>query len=368
MGDVDNTTAPGNEWRESDDWPIPYSGTPWYFDENGGLSLVPPSSGGPLTYMYDPNNPVPTVGGGNLKLPAGPYDQTGVESRSDVLVFSSDVLTEPYEATGPIRAHLYVSSDAVDTDFTVKLTDVYPDGRSMLITDGILRMRNRNGSDHWEFMTPGEIYEVEVDLWSTSYIWNTGHRIRVDISSSNYPRFLNNPNTADGIHGNTTADIAQNTLYVAGAEASYILLPEIAMPLQSNGPILMDNQMFISEMKKGEFSFKGELFDPDNDKLYIQFDWDDGTVSGWFGPYESGEMFDITHQWRTPRNYKIRYILKDATNTLSEWKASDTISITKVFANGKNLKDYISDNSEKFPRLHQFISIIDTDETPLIYN
>ena len=144
-----------------------------------------------------------------------------------MLVFTSPILKEPYEATGSIKAHLYVSSNCSDTDFTVKLIDVYPDGRSMLITDGILRMRYRNGTDHWEFMEPGKIYDIWVDLWSTSYIWNTGHRIRVDISSSNYPRFLNNPNTSDGIYQNTTYNIAWNTLHIGNEYPSCIVLPHI---------------------------------------------------------------------------------------------------------------------------------------------
>ncbi|UCD14184.1 MAG: CocE/NonD family hydrolase, partial [Thermoplasmatales archaeon] len=208
MGDVDDNIAPGNEWREAEDWPIPSTSREWFFHENGTLITDPPMDYGySLTYTYDPADPVETVGGQNLNLPPGPYDQSEVESRDDVLVFTSPVLEEPYEATGPVKARLYLSSDCPDTDFTVKLTDVYPDGRSMLITDGILRMRNRNGTDHWELMEQGEIYEVEVDLWSTSYVWNTGHKIRVAISSSNYPRFLNNPNTADGIYANTTYNI-----------------------------------------------------------------------------------------------------------------------------------------------------------------
>lgn len=226
MSDVDDPTAPGNEWRFADDWPIPASETPWYFHADGRLTTHPPESDEPLTYTYDPSDPVPTIGGKNLFPPAGPYDQRPVENRSDVLVFTSPVLEQPYEATGPVKARLFVSSDCPDTDFTVKLTDVYPDGRSMLITDGILRMRNRNGQDHWDFMQPGIIYEVEVDLWSTSYIWNTGHQIRVEVSSSNYPRFLNNPNTADGAGKNTTYTIASNVLYVDTTHPSGILLPE----------------------------------------------------------------------------------------------------------------------------------------------
>ena len=227
MGDVNDSNAPGNEWRAIEDWPVPYTELEWYMHEDGLLSTSEPSEYEPLTYLYNPTDPVPTVGGQNLNMPAGPFDQTNVEVRDDVLLFTSEELTEPYEATGPIKARLYVSSNCLDTDFTVKLTDVYPDGRSMLITDGILRMRNRNGLDHWEFMEPGEVYEVEVDLWSSSYIWNTGHRIRVAVSSSNYPRFLNNPNTADSILGNSIYNIAENTLYMDSSHPSCIIFPNI---------------------------------------------------------------------------------------------------------------------------------------------
>ena len=231
MGDVDDASAPGNEWRYAEDWPLPAENVTWYFQSNGQLTKKTPESSEPLSYLYDPSNPVPTIGGRNLYAPAGPYDQSPVENRSDVLVFTSTILEQPFEATGPVKAHLFVSSDCVDTDFTVKLTDLYPDGRSMLVTDGILRMRNRNSQDHWEFMQPGMIYNIEVDLWSTSYIWNTGHCIRVEISSSNYPRFLSNPNTADGIGKNTTAITAQNTLYVDSTHPSCIILPQ---PLTSS--------------------------------------------------------------------------------------------------------------------------------------
>jgi len=228
MGDIDDLSAPGNEWRYAEDWPIQYNEMPWYFHNDGELSTSPPDQSESTSYLYDPIHPVPTIGGQNLNLDRGPFDQTNVEGRDDVLVFTSPILEEPYEATGPIKARLYVSSDCPDTDFTVKLTDVYPDGRSMLITDGILRMRNRNGVDHWEFMEPGEIYEVEVDAASTSYIWNTGHKIRVAISSSNYPRFLNNPNTADSVYQNSTYNIAENSIYQGSDTPSCIILPQIS--------------------------------------------------------------------------------------------------------------------------------------------
>ena len=159
---------------------------------------------------------------------------TKIDDKPDFAIGSPDINTNTLDTnfimSNPVPItdgkSLFVSSDCPDTDFTVKLTDVYPDGRSVFITDGILRMRNRNGQDHWEFMQPGNIYEVSVDLWSTSYIWNTGHRIRVEVSSSNYPRFLNNPNTADGIGKNTTYTIAHNVLYVDTTHPSCILLPE----------------------------------------------------------------------------------------------------------------------------------------------
>jgi len=257
MGDVDDTNGPGNDWRAAEDWPPSHTDTSWYLHENGVLSMTYPSNYDSLSYTYDPTYPVPTLGGQNLNEPPGPYDQTSIENRADVLLFTSDVLTEPYEATGSIKARLFVSSDCPDTDFTVKLTDVYPDGRSMLITDGILRMRNRNGADHWEFMESGEIYEVEVDLWSTSYIWNTGHKIRVAISSSNYPRFLNNPNTDDPMAQNTTYNVAQNTIYLDSDHPSCIILPQIdqqALNIQTNKIHYEDNSGFLRNIFKSNLA------------------------------------------------------------------------------------------------------------------
>jgi predicted acyl esterase len=269
MSDVDDPNAPGNEWRSADKWPLQHSEAKWYFHQNGVLSTNNPSEYDPLLYKYDPSNPVPTVGGQNLCMPAGPYNQIFIENRSDVLVFTSDELVEPYEATGPIKAKLFVSSDCPDTDITVKLTDVYPDGRSMLICDGILRMRNRNGVDHWEFMEPGEVYEVEVDLWSSSYIWNTGHKIRVAISSSNYPRFLNNPNTKDAVAKNTTYNIAQNTLYLDSQHPSCIILPEIdqqEMKEQINTPNIKNSYGSLRENLRNliiKFFYRSRLVQDD---------------------------------------------------------------------------------------------------------
>jgi predicted acyl esterase len=320
MGDVQNSSAMGNFWRYAEDWPPEHIADEWYFHENNVLSLDSPGGYSSLTYNYDPANPVPTRGGTNLfpLLPtlAGPYDQRPIENRADVLLFTSNVLTEPYEATGRIKARLYVSSNCPDTDFTVKLTDVYPDGKSMLIGDGILRMRNRNGFDHWEFMNPGDVYEIEVDVWSTSYIWNEGHKIRVAISSSNYPRFLNNPNTEDAMNQNTDYNIANNTLYLDSVHPSCIILPRYNdnyAPVKPiiNGPI--KGQPGI------EYSFTFKSVDPENEDVSIIVDWGDETNTGWIGPYSSGEEVTLSHNWSEKEIFTIKAKAKDIHSDESEW-------------------------------------------------
>lgn len=226
MGDPEDKNAPGNFWRAADSWPPPATETVFYFHKDGTLSNAPStSSTSMLSYKYDPENPVATVGGQNLVLPKGPMDQRKVESRDDVLLFTSDELHQPVEVTGRIKAKLYVSSDCPDTDFTAKLTDVYPDGRSMLVTDGILRARHYKGFDREDFLEEGNIYELEVDLWSTSLIFNKGHRIRIAISSSNAPRFDPNPNTGVPFRANSKTRIANNTIHLSSSHPSQIVLP-----------------------------------------------------------------------------------------------------------------------------------------------
>jgi putative CocE/NonD family hydrolase len=141
------------------------------------------------------------------------------------LSFSTKVLAEPLEVTGAIKAKLYVSSDCPDTDFAVRLCDVYPDGRTMLVTDGILRTRFRKSFEQEEMMTPGEVYEIEVDLWSTSLVFNKGHRIRVLVSSSNSPRFEPNPNTGHPFRADDETRVATNTLHLSAKHPSAIVLP-----------------------------------------------------------------------------------------------------------------------------------------------
>jgi putative CocE/NonD family hydrolase len=173
------------------------------------------------------------MGGNNLEIACGPLDQRPVETRHDVLVFTSAVLTDVLPLTGPLNVMLSVSSNCTDTDFTVKLTDVHPTGVSRLIQDGIIRMRwrNRYESDQPQLMTPGTVYNVEVSLWNTSYIFNPGHRLRVDISSSNQPRFSINPNNGEPLSKNGTGPIlvAQNTVYHSANYPSAIILPVVTM-------------------------------------------------------------------------------------------------------------------------------------------
>ena len=230
MGDTSDPEAPGNLWREAETWPPSDLPPVSYYLHAGGV-LSPDEPGDDAassTYQFDPENPVPTYGGANLFLPAGPYDQSLIETRQDVTIFSSAPLPQPLEVTGDLKVVLYISSDAVDTDFTAKLTDVYPDGRSMLVADGIMRTRFRNNSFITsELMVPGTIYRLEIDLWATSIIFNKSHRVRLALSSSNYPRFDINPNTGGDPFDKETMITATNTIYYNKSYPSHILLPVV---------------------------------------------------------------------------------------------------------------------------------------------
>jgi predicted acyl esterase len=225
MGDCDVAGAPGNSWRSADSWPPEATPTAFYLHADRSLGQAAPRGDDQLTYRYDPEDPVPTRGGQNLLIPKGPMDQRPVESRPDVLLFTTEPLAEPLEVTGRITATLFVSSDCPDTDFTVKLCDVYPDGKSLLVTDGIRRASLRNSYAKHEPLAAGEVYELEVDLWSTSLVFNKGHQIRIAVSSSNSPRFEPNPNTGDPhpIPGKTR--VAKNTVHLSQQHASRIMLP-----------------------------------------------------------------------------------------------------------------------------------------------
>ncbi len=197
MGDVDDPDAPGNEWRTEVAWPPDAAPVRLHLQPGGLLSeACPPAGGGVTSYVSDPADPVPTVCGNNMNIPDGPCDQRVVETRGDVVVFSSGVLAEPVEITGRVRAHIFVEIDRPDADLMIRMTDVYPDGRSMLIADGAARLATRGSTTGLEPLSPGEVVQAVVDLWSTSIVLNAGHRLRISLSSSNYPRFAVNQNNA----------------------------------------------------------------------------------------------------------------------------------------------------------------------------
>ncbi|MBK9124868.1 MAG: CocE/NonD family hydrolase [Chloroflexi bacterium] len=231
-----------DEWRSEIDWPLPDTQYRDYFLHSGGqantlngdgtLSTEMPAKESADVYLFNPLRPVPTVGG-QVILPggnaAGPRDQRTVELRDDVLVYSTPVLDAPVEVTGRIELRLFVSSSAPDTDFTGKLVDVFPDGRAMILTEGILRARYRNSLVHPELLEPDTIYELRLDLWSTANVFLPGHRIRLEVSSGNFPRFDRNSNTGGDITSETADKYrpAINRVYHDADHPSRLILPII---------------------------------------------------------------------------------------------------------------------------------------------
>ena len=232
LGDVEDPEAPGNEWRTADDWPpFATTETPFYLVPDGSLAREPQpaADNACTTYTYDPADPCPTRGGANLyreETGIGPADQRELAERADVLVFMTPPLDEPVEITGRVKVRLCVSTDAPDTDFTAKLLDVYPDGRQMLMLDGIRRLKFHRGYRKADPLPPGEVGLLEIDLWTISLIVNKGHRIGLHVSSSNYPRFEKNPNTGEDlpVEGGELR-VANNTVYMDEEHPSALLLP-----------------------------------------------------------------------------------------------------------------------------------------------
>jgi putative CocE/NonD family hydrolase len=247
----DSRLRHGGHWREEKTFPLERTRfTPYYLHADGRLRTETP--GGrefPTTFRFDPNDPVPTIGG-NLSSVAGilepggfdqrcrpetlfARDQLPLSERRDVLVFQTDPLPEDAEVTGPVVVNLFVSSTAVDTDFTAKLIDVYPPnadyplGFDLNIGDSITRMRYRDSLERPELMKPGEVYRVAIHLYPTSNVFAKGHRIRLDVSSSSFPRFDVNPNTGEPLQQHRRMVPADNTVYHDAARASHVVLPII---------------------------------------------------------------------------------------------------------------------------------------------
>jgi len=220
-----------NAWRDEREFPLARTRYTKYYLRNGALSTDAPGAEEPAAYEYDPANPVPTIGGrlccGNNQYPPGPADQRPNEGRPDVLVFSTPPLAKDVEATGWVKATLFASSSAVDTDFTALLADVEPSGYARFLTDGIVRARYRNSTTRPEPIEPGKIYEYSIDLWATSNLFKAGHRIRLYVSSSNFPRFNRNLNTGEPAAGSTRLVKASQRIYHDAQHPSALVVPVI---------------------------------------------------------------------------------------------------------------------------------------------
>jgi putative CocE/NonD family hydrolase len=230
----------GNRWRDEAEWPLRRARyTPLYLNSIRGANSLrgdgvlanEPRKEHRDQFTYDPRAPVPTTGGAvccnPTIFPWGPLDQRKIEERKDVLVYSTPPLEKDLEVTGVVRAFLYVSTSALDTDFTAKLVDVYPDGRARLITDGLLRLRYRNSLARSVPAQAGKVYRITIDAGVTSNVFLAGHRIRLEVSSSNFPRFDRNPNTGRLIADEMQLKTARQTVYHGGKRASHLLLPVI---------------------------------------------------------------------------------------------------------------------------------------------
>lgn len=231
-----------NIWREEHEWPLARTRyTPLYLGSgghansisgDGGLHWQPVARAKPDVFVYDPRNPVPTAGGAVCcdpkLLPVGPLDQTAIESRRDVLVYTSAPLAAEMEVTGPVRVVLYVATSTNDTDYTAKLVDVQPDGRPLIVTDGIQRLRYRLSLDEPVFVKRNTAYQISIDAGVTSYVFGAGHRIRLEVSSSNFPRFDRNLNSSRPNADETRMTKARQTVFHQKGYPSAIILPVIA--------------------------------------------------------------------------------------------------------------------------------------------
>jgi len=235
-----------NEWRDEDDWPLKRAKATKYFLRSGGnansasgdgsLGTRPPetdakAAGARDSFEYDPADPVPTVGGplccrGDLLKP-GPRNQVEVEKRKDVLVYTTAALERDMEVTGPVVADLWVSTSGADTDFTAKLVDLWPNGFAQNLTEGIVRLRYRDSAEKAEPAKPGNIYRIKIDLWATSNVFLAGHKVRLEVSSSNFPRFDRNLNTGEEQAHATRMEKATNVAYHDKEHASALILPVV---------------------------------------------------------------------------------------------------------------------------------------------
>jgi len=224
-----------NVWRDENEWPIARTQWTKYFlhshgqantlSGNGTLSSAEPESEPTDSYSYDPANPVRFITDPSFAQIGGPDDYREVEQRSDVLVYTSDALTEDMEVCGPLRVHLSAASSARDTDFMAKVIDVWPNGFAQRLNDGMVRARFREGMDKPSLIEPGRVYSYDLDLWNTCQLYQKGHRIRVEVSSSAFPKYDRNLNTGEALGQTTQMAVAQQKIYHDREHPSYVILP-----------------------------------------------------------------------------------------------------------------------------------------------
>lgn len=225
-----------NTWRKSNSWPLEGTRYVKYFLHSQGkantslgdgcLSINPPAEREPFdSYEYNPANPCPNIFDTSAPPAEGPFDQRSIERRDDVLVYSTSALDSDLDITGPVIVKLFASTSATDTDFWAQLTDVYPNGYSMHLTEGIIRGRYRKSLEKQELLKPSGVYEFDIDLWITSNVFQRGHKVRLGISSSSFPKYDRNPNTGNKFGTDTELKVAQQKIYHTAEHASYILLP-----------------------------------------------------------------------------------------------------------------------------------------------
>ncbi|MGH8011239.1 MAG: CocE/NonD family hydrolase, partial [Candidatus Binataceae bacterium] len=225
-----------NRWRDENEWPLARTrytevylhsrGHANSLSGDGVLSFDQPAEETPDRYNYDPNDPVPTRGGNTLGIRSGVFDQSEIEKRADVLVYTGPVLEHDLEVTGPVSMRLFAASSAPDTDFTAKLVDV-GDGRAQNVAGGIIRARFRESLSAPSLITPDKVYEYAIDLWATSYVFKAGHRIRLELSSSNFPHFDRNPNTGHDFGVDAETAMAHQTIFHDSRYPSHLILPVI---------------------------------------------------------------------------------------------------------------------------------------------
>jgi putative CocE/NonD family hydrolase len=228
-------------WRNECEWPLQRTQYVDYYLHStrgantrlgdGILTTTPPKNEDPDRFVYDPSDPVPTLGGNvSMRPPAvGPYDQRAIQLRNDVLVYTTPPLEEDIEVTGPVVLKLFASTDGRDTDFTGKLIDVHPDGYAQILLEGVIRGRYWKGFTEENLLTPNQSYEFYIDLWSTSNTFRKGHRIQVEVSSSNFPKYDRNPNTGHKFGEDAQLRVAQQTVYHDETRPSRLILPVIPL-------------------------------------------------------------------------------------------------------------------------------------------